>query len=229
MALCVPKAMILGHSFVRRLRGDLERQFDDRTKRDFDLQDVKVRLFGVGGRTVDKIMQYDLVNVSRFAPDIVILEIGTNDLCNAPPETVGCQIDELVELLLNRFSVRVVGVCLVIKRAEAVFNEKIEMLNQYLSVVIDNPNAFVWRHKRLDARGHEFLLEDGVHLNPHGQYSLYRSYRGAVLKAVKMLNKSISCFFLKVYKCRLHYQHIYQSRCHITCILYNNYIIFQRE
>ena len=45
---------------------------------------------------VDKMMQYDLVNVSRFAPGIVILEIGTNDLCNAQPETVGSQIDELV-------------------------------------------------------------------------------------------------------------------------------------
>ena len=36
MALCVPKVMILGHSFVRRLSGDLEHHFDDRAKRNFD-------------------------------------------------------------------------------------------------------------------------------------------------------------------------------------------------
>ena len=90
--------------------------------------------FGVGGRTVNKIKQCDLANVSRFAPDVVILEIGTNDLCNDPPETVRSQIDELVELLLNHFSVRVVGVCEVIKRAEPVFDQKVEVLNRYLSV-----------------------------------------------------------------------------------------------
>ena len=117
----------------------MEWQFDDRTKSDFNLQDVKVRLFGVGGRTVDKIMQFDLVNVSRFTPEIVILEIGTNELGNAPLEMVGSQIDELFKLLLNHFSVRVVGVCLVIKRAEAVLNEKIEVLNQYLRA---NPKTF---------------------------------------------------------------------------------------
>ena len=50
MALCVPKVMILGHSFVRRLSGDLV----NRAKSNFDLEDVKVRLFGVGGRTVKK-------------------------------------------------------------------------------------------------------------------------------------------------------------------------------
>ena len=74
MALCVPKVMILGHSLVRRLGGDAEQHFDDRAKSNFDLN-VKIRLFGVGGRTVNKIKQFDLVNVSRFALDVVILEI----------------------------------------------------------------------------------------------------------------------------------------------------------
>ena len=30
--------------------------------------------------------------------------VGTNHLCKEPPERVGFQIDELVELLLNHFS-----------------------------------------------------------------------------------------------------------------------------
>ena len=135
--------MILGHSFVRRLSSDLEQHFDDRAKSNFDLEDVKVCLFGVGRRTVNKIIQFDVPNVSRFGPDVVILEIGTNDLCNEPPETVGSQIDELVELLLNHLSVRVVGVCQVIKRAEPMFNMKVEVLNRYLSVVVDHPQVFV--------------------------------------------------------------------------------------
>ena len=60
MALCVPKVMILGHSFVRCLNGDLEQRFDDRAKSNFDLKDVNVRLFGVGGRTVNKVKRFDL-------------------------------------------------------------------------------------------------------------------------------------------------------------------------
>ena len=78
MALCVLKAMILGHSFVRRLSGDLENHFDDRAKSNFDVEDVKVRLFDVGGRTVKKIKQFDVANVSRFAPDVVIFLRLTN-------------------------------------------------------------------------------------------------------------------------------------------------------
>ena len=108
MALCVPKVMILGHSFVRRLSSDWS----------IILTSLRpVHVFGVGGSTVKKIKQFDVANVSHFAPVVVILEIGTNDLCNKPPETVGSQIDELLELLLNHFSVKVVGVCLVIKRS----------------------------------------------------------------------------------------------------------------
>ena len=185
MALCVPKVMILGHSFVRRLSCDLDQQFDDRAKRNFDLNHVNVRLFGVGGRTMKKIKDFDLGVVFRFAPDVGILEIGTNDLCNISAEVVGLEIDDLVKQLSD-FSVRVVGVRLVIPRAEALFNQKVKLLNRYLSVVIDNPHVFLWRHKILDESRCDFLLQDGVHLNPCGQYLLYRSYRGAILKAVKL-------------------------------------------
>ena len=74
-----------------------------------------------------------------------------------------------------------------IKRAEPMFNKKVEMLNRYLSVVVDRLRVFVWRRKILDSPSRDFLLEDGVHLNPRGQYLIYRSYRGAVLKAVNIL------------------------------------------
>ena len=68
---------IFGLSLLGFRSGDLENHFDDRAKSNFDLEGVKVRLFGIGGRTVKKIKQFDVANVSRFAPDIVILEIGT--------------------------------------------------------------------------------------------------------------------------------------------------------
>ena len=48
----------------------------------------------------------------RSAPDVVILEIGTNDLCNISAELVDSEIDYLVKQLLKDVSVRAVGACL---------------------------------------------------------------------------------------------------------------------
>ena len=52
--------------------------------------------------------------VSRFAPDIVILEIGTNDLPKFGPEIVGSGIQDSVVYLRGNLKVRVVCVCNVI-------------------------------------------------------------------------------------------------------------------
>ena len=121
MAEVVPKALILGHSFVRRLKRDLELGFDSCAAYDFRLRGTaSVHLHGVGGRTVQTLQENDLHVVRDLAPDIVILEIGTNDLTHTPPEIVGSNIDDLVRLLVRDFAVRAVGVCGVIPRGISV-------------------------------------------------------------------------------------------------------------
>ena len=108
-----PKALILGHSFVRRLKSDLQNKSQPRLCDNFHLDGtVNVSLFGIGGRTVPKLRRFDLHLVQTFSPDIVILEIGTNDFSFERPETVGSQIDELVVSLIRDFSVGVVRWCL---------------------------------------------------------------------------------------------------------------------
>ena len=52
--------------------------------------------------------------VRDLAPDIVILEIGTNDLSHSPLEIVGSEIEDQMHLIRNCFSVHAVGVCQVI-------------------------------------------------------------------------------------------------------------------
>ena len=54
--------------------------------------------------------------VRDLAPDIVILETGTNDLSKLPPEKVGSAIEDLVRLFQSDFSVRAIGVCYVTPR-----------------------------------------------------------------------------------------------------------------
>lgn len=194
MSSAVPKVLVLGHSFVRRLQSDLEGAFDARADRSFNLEGTAtVQLFGVGGRTVPKLRRLDLHVVRRLAPEIVILEIGTNDLSSVKPETVGSSIEELVLSILANPSVNVVGVCHVIPRGVAFegweeFLRRAEILNDYLSVVLQPiSNAFCWTHRDFSSPYKDVYLEDGVHVNALGQYFLYRSYRGAILKALNIL------------------------------------------
>ena len=194
MAVNLPKVLILGHSFVKRLSRDISRGFDDRAVLDFGLEgSLSVHLYGVGGRTIDKVRAFDLGIINSLTPEIVILEIGTNDLAILPPELIGSALDDLVQWLLSSSPVHVVGWCYVIPRAlshpdSALFRQRAEILNNYASVVLDStPNVFCWRHRVFNHPAKNYYLPDGVHLNSAGQYQLYRSYRGAILKALSYL------------------------------------------
>ena len=142
MSEVVPTALILGHSFVKRLKRDLHQGFDSRASCDFNLLGTaSVRLHGVGGRTVQTLQANDLHVVRDLAPDIVILEIGTNDLLKLPPEKVSSAIEDLVCVFLSDFSVRAIGVCYVIPRSifsphAMSFWRNATVLNQSVNVVL---------------------------------------------------------------------------------------------
>ena len=131
--------------------------------------------------------------VKRFAPDIVILEVGKNDLVDFSPEVFSSEIESLVRQLIDSYLVQVVCICHVIPRgachAEAAsFAWRSDILRQYLGVVLNcTPNVFCWLHKPFSHPAKNFYLADGVHINPARQYYLYRSYRGAILTALGML------------------------------------------
>ena len=88
-----------------------------------------------------------------------------------------------------------IGVCQVIPRGIASpqalsFLQQSTVLNQYVSVVLEQfTNVFCWSHADFNSPLKDFYVPDGVHLNPSGQYLLYRSYRGAVLRAASMLSE----------------------------------------
>ena len=194
MSSGVPSVLILGHSFVKRLKRDLRSHFDPRADGNFKLGGTaSVHLHGVGGRTVAKLRSFDLHVVERIAPDVVILEIGTNDLVDLRPEVVGSEIENLVRLLLGHYKVRIVCVCHVIPRGHSYddavsFAGRVEILQQYLDVVLFViPNVFCWVQRAFSHPGKDFYLPDGVHVNPAGQYHLYRSYRGAIFRALRLL------------------------------------------
>ena len=99
-----PRALILDHCFVRRLSSFLSNS--NIYSHNLWLQDVAgIALFEVGGRTSAKVEKFDLGIVRAWKPDIVILELGTNDLIKFSPESFGSSLKELVQLLYENCSV----------------------------------------------------------------------------------------------------------------------------
>ena len=106
---------------------------------------------------------------------------------------MGSGIEELVSLLIKEFSVRIVCVCHVIPRGMTFrhhlgFNRDAQTLNQVVRALLDSfPSVFCWTHRGFVNPSSNPFLRDGVHVNSDGQYALYRSFRGAILNALRLL------------------------------------------
>ena len=106
VVMAEPRVLILGHSFIRRLH-ELVRLPTNALREDFDITTpMNLRWHGVGGRTVAKVIRYDLEIVRQFSPDIVILQLGTNDISDRSIRsalTVSSQLEDLTKLLHEQF------------------------------------------------------------------------------------------------------------------------------
>ena len=69
-----------------------------------------------------KVTRYDLEIIRQFSPDIVILQLGRNDISDCSIRsalTVGSQLEDLSKLLHEQFGVTMVCVCKTILRENA--------------------------------------------------------------------------------------------------------------
>ena len=129
--------------------------------------------------------------VKEIAPDVIILELGSNDLVKLPPQTVGSELESLVQDLYNTFSIKFVVVSQVLRhytKDSVDFNCKVGKLHQYLKVILEHlPYCYYWRHRGFWNCNPNLYLSNGVHLNSLGNYKFMRSIRGAILKALKLV------------------------------------------
>jgi lysophospholipase L1-like esterase len=187
------RVLILGHSFVRRLR-EFITQHDPEYDLTLGLEHITVRWHGVGGRTIAKLNAFDLTVVEDFKPDIVFLQIGSNDLTqrNMSHISVGSRLEEFVRQLHDEQGVKIIIVGQTIQRAYPVsFNAKVSLLARYMKTVLEPLSYTIyWSHRGFWRPRGPFLSFDGVHLNREGQHKFYRSVRGAVLRAVRQLRDS---------------------------------------
>ena len=149
---------------------------------------------GVGGRTIATFRKFDFHVVRQLVADVVILELGSNDLVEFSPQTVGSELESLVRKLYEIDSVQFVVVGQVLRRHtpnSVEYNCKVGKLHQYLKVVLEPlPFCYYWRHRGFWKSKSKLYLPDGVHLNNLGNYKFMRSIRGAVLQALKLVGAS---------------------------------------
>ena len=182
------RVLVLGHSFIRRFHDFLCHNFNQKFTENLHIPgDLCIKWHGIGGRTIAKVVQYDLTIVQSFAPDIVVLQLGTNDLSTISVVETGSALEDLTRLLYESYGVQLVCVCQTIFRRDApLFNNQVKLLTEYLKVVLE-PLPFVvyWRHRGFWNCKSRFLARDGVHLNSLGHYKFFRSLRGAVLRCLR--------------------------------------------
>ena len=183
------RILVLGHSFVWRLEKFIkEAQFNCLDQHFAVADNVLVRFHGIGGRTVDSLRNFDLPVITSFQPTLVILEIGSNDLCNprSAVPIIAANILQLLQLLHYAFNVRHIIVNQVCKRnsnnrSHLSYNTRVFQLNYLLLQIIKQlPFATFWFHRRVTRSVLPMLLPDGVHLNSEGNHLLYHSYHDAI-------------------------------------------------
>lgn len=188
----MPCALLVGHSFVRRMTEFIERNQEDGSyTHTFDLESTcTVKTIGTGGRTVDKLIKYDLQDIRDTVSNVVILDIGSNDLCDeqSDPDTVALSIIALVEILIKDLKLRCLVLCQVLPRKKQPFteyNERVWQLNGLLKEAVKGiQGAKFWIRRGLCNPSQNIFTRDGIHLNTAGHQALYRSYRGSILFAL---------------------------------------------
>ena len=131
-----PPVLILGHTFICRLNSFIKNS----THLDHHFllhEDTHNKWRGEGGQTVEKTIRYDLHVVQSFAPHIVILQLGTNDLFHLGSLVTASAIEDLVGILYNEHSVQQISVCQTLNRKnDAAFNTRVKALTKYLKVLL---------------------------------------------------------------------------------------------
>ena len=205
-----------GHSFVRHLR-DYVKKIPDLNNWGFSHRQADIHYYSIGGATLDKLLQDDhLWHIEYMKPDVVIVEVATNDLARNGVDYTAEKIAEKTRKLLieiqDRGVKRVVinqvlprgemGMDRTIKhsrgkalpvtrkeRLEAVASFKDKAVNYNICVepkVNAESLCMFWHHHNL-WKHIEDEVEDGTHLNDVGHSKLIKSLKGAAIVSMKVL------------------------------------------
>ena len=151
-----PKAvMVVGHSFIKYLVKYIRNSNDPRINSNFnlDVSKLKVSTLGQSGCNIARFRRFFFPKIHRNKPDILYLELGTNDLdcVSGVADLVSSQLVDLVQDIHQISDKTFVIVGQVLKRGlhgtqDPDFNGKIVEFNEMTSQLINAlPYGLFWR------------------------------------------------------------------------------------
>ena len=192
---CSPvKVLYYGHSFVQHLQDYMASLPYYMSNLGLPYNEGSVYYKSLSGATVDRLRKkHNLDLVNRMQPEIVILEVGTNDLSliEKTPLFVHDQVMELIRELLD-CRVRKVILSQVVMRGkkglvgrDQDYEEKIHAYNHMIEGSLRHlPRTAFWHHRNMWGDIEALVGDDGTHLNDQGNKRFYRSMKGAVKSTV---------------------------------------------
>ena len=192
----IPRVAILGHSFIRRLNGDIQDSNKPEFVHNFDLKQCIVKSCGVSSATINKLKgNHDVDSfLLEFQPHILIVQLGENDLCdeNLRPETAADKIFGYIKEIKQTFGIITAIICELFPRKKPLgtsvktYHDKLNITNKMLDAFCDVEYGInYWKHLRLCRSQQEIFIEDGVHMNELGQRKFYRSVRLCIMRNTK--------------------------------------------
>ena len=191
---------LFGHSFITHFKRFIRTNASDFDYNlNLDKREVMIQYSGYPGASVEALIQRGLSDVYDFEPDLVILDIGTNDLSSSPPEKVANDSVSLVNSLLCTTYVKKVFVLQVLHRFNPtvpvrykvdidIFNPNVNQCNDLLATKLkDRNDCQLWWHKGFwGPYQHLTIAPDGVHLSdPYDQRKYFYSLRSIVVSYLK--------------------------------------------
>ena len=146
----------------------------------------------------------NLNHIERVAPELVVVEIGTNDIANGcfGPAVLELKVESLIKELKDR-KVRFIVINQVIYRGEGAYPDMTERdrknamrLFQCKTVsyniqcekrINKIPNCMFKKHQGLWSDIESCVDKRGTHLNDNGHKKLFNSLRSGVMRAMRKI------------------------------------------
>ena len=169
MAACTRDVVILGHSFIRRLR-DFVKSSEVNDNLRLSRCNFSVSFYARGGLTIDRLANSPELISFPSSKDICFLQIGSNDLCDRTKSIgeIATAIFSFANVLIVCGKTKKIIIGQIFRRSPRVtdplFNDRVILLNIRLqSLCNDADNIHFWHHRGF-WDSFSFLAADGVHL-----------------------------------------------------------------
>lgn len=185
--------LVLGHSFVRRMRDWLHRERDLH----LGLIQAEIHYHGVGGYTLFHLWD-ELSLIHSLTPQVLVLDIGSNDLSylSMSPHTFVQELHQFVLYVMQHTAVRQVAIMQVFyrnvgyvprthQRSLYEYNVIVREVNVLLANMCKNSQSIhlgtirgMWRDYP------NYIKPDGVHFNEQGMWKHRWNYRRVIITSV---------------------------------------------